>query len=298
MNIKELSHWMVMRIQRSNYDIHGRIAKKKSVNIEYCDLENIGDALAPIVVKYMLDRKNIDPDKPINKTKHLVTIGSIIGWGLYDHTVWGSGILREFYIQNMRKRKRIYKIKYDIRAVRGPITRMILLALGEECPAIYGDPAILMPEIYVPDRTSVKYETSLILHHRTKINNTEATDENKYQINLDEFEKLTGNHLNIISPKTNDYKLFIDEIVSSKLIISSSLHGIILAESYGIPSIFLNWGVADQQIKFLDWYLSTNRMPYAARSLDEAVKMQHPKVPDLSYMKQQLISAFPYDLWQ
>ena len=61
MNINELSHWMAMRIQRSNYDIHGRIAKKKSVNIEYCDLENIGDALAPIVVKYMLDRKNIDP---------------------------------------------------------------------------------------------------------------------------------------------------------------------------------------------------------------------------------------------
>ena len=64
---------------------------------------------------------------------------------------------------------------------------MILLALGEECPPIYVDPAILMPEIYVPERTSVKYETSLILHHRTNINNTEATDESKYQINLDEF---------------------------------------------------------------------------------------------------------------
>ena len=52
---------------------------------------------------------------------------------------------------------------------------------------------------------------------------------------------IKGHHY--IDVKTSDYRKFITEICQSKLIISSSLHGIILAESYGIPAIFLNEGV-------------------------------------------------------
>ena len=42
----------------------------------------------------------------------------------------------------------------------------------------------------------------------------------------------------IISMNTNDYKSVIDKIVSCKIVYSSSLHGIILAEAYGVPAVF------------------------------------------------------------
>ena len=44
---------------------------------------------------------------------------------------------------------------------------------------------------------------------------------------------------NQIDILTNDWKK-INQIYNSKLIISSSLHGIILAVAYGIPAILLN----------------------------------------------------------
>ncbi|MBE6782684.1 MAG: polysaccharide pyruvyl transferase family protein [Ruminococcaceae bacterium] len=54
---------------------------------------------------------------------------------------------------------------------------------------------------------------------------------------------------------------FVEEIKSSEKVISSSLHGIILAETYGVPAVFLNTGgyVDNALIKYYDWYYSTNR---------------------------------------
>lgn len=45
---------------------------------------------------------------------------------------------------------------------------------------------------------------------------------------------------NVFDTNTRDWKSFVDEIVSSSKVISSSLHGIILAESYGIPAVLLD----------------------------------------------------------
>ena len=42
----------------------------------------------------------------------------------------------------------------------------------------------------------------------------------------------------IVSMNTDDYKSVIDEICASEIVYTSSLHGIILAESYGIPAVF------------------------------------------------------------
>lgn len=38
----------------------------------------------------------------------------------------------------------------DIRSVRGPVTRNILMDLGYDVPSVYGDPAILLPLFYNP----------------------------------------------------------------------------------------------------------------------------------------------------
>lgn len=51
---------------------------------------------------------------------------------------------------NLFKDKKIGR-KPDIRAVRGPETRKLLINVGFDCPGIYGVPAVIMPLIYNPD---------------------------------------------------------------------------------------------------------------------------------------------------
>ena len=75
--------------------------------------------------------------------------------------------------------------------------------------------------------------------------------------------------------------------------------GIILAETYGVPAVFLNEGVADQTLKFLDWYYSTGRTNIKmASSIQEALNIQPMNLPDLTEMRENIIDTFPKDLWE
>lgn len=263
---------------RNKYCRNGKRAKKKRVNLEYYDTEvNLGDMLSPVICEWVLDNADIQCHKQINSTKHLMAVGSILGGsGLFDATVWGSGIKSLDQIVSLSKRK--YFQKLDVRCVRGPITREVLRSCGYMCPEKYGDPAVLMPLIYKPEiKKNNKY--GLILHFR------HSTDVPSGIMNL-----------NI---RTSDYKSFINEMLSCEKIISSSLHGIILAEAYGIPAIFLCEGRDGEILKYYDWYYSTGRKKFnMAYSIEEAMNMHSESVPDFTNMQKTLMDEFPYDLWE
>ncbi len=98
---------------------------------------------------------------------------------------------------------------------------------------------------------------------------------------------------------TNDYKSVIDEIAASEIVYTSSLHGIILAESYGVPAIFFRGLGKSKDFKYLDYYYSTGRKDVKiAESFEEALTMKPLPLPDLSKMQQDLLESFPYDLWE
>lgn len=238
------------------------------------DSENLGDYLSKVVVShFMPETKN----NKKGKKRTLYAIGSILGFRCQDAVVWGSGILSN----HPSYKKYISASKLDIRAVRGPKTRQILLGYGKNCPEIYGDPAILMPLIYKPKDTRKKHKYSLVLHY----------EHNKFSIPQNE-------DIEILDIKTTDYQQFIDKIVQSEVVISSSLHGVILAETYGVPAILL---LKKEAIffKFEDWYNSTGRYNIlVARTVEEALTMSPMDLPDLSKMQQQLIESFPTDLWE
>lgn len=72
-------------------------------------------------------------------------IGSIIPWWINGNTyVWGSGIKSADTVFYHRPRK--------VYAVRGPLTRQSLMDDGIECPDVYGDPALLAPLVYCPQK--------------------------------------------------------------------------------------------------------------------------------------------------
>ena len=226
------------------------------------------------VYLYMLKQLGLEEHRKLDKTKHLYAIGSILFWGRQDATIWGSGLLNYPPEGTYRSKK----FHLDIRAVRGPVTRDILLKEGFECPEVYGDPAVLMPLIYSPDLAK-KNKYNVIKH---KAN----------------FQKGDSDHQ--IPILCNDFRTVIDQIVSSELIISSSLHGIIVAESYGVPAIMLADNRTDfNYLKYDDYYYSTGRYQYpVARSVEEALKMTPAPLPDLAEMRNDLLDAFPVDLWE
>lgn len=251
-------------------------AKKNKVNLNYwSESANLGDALAPIILNHMLEQRNIDGDKPVSKTKHLYAVGSVLTAGIQDCTVWGSGVLNATLLYRLKKRK------FDIRAVRGPVTRAILLDYGYNVPEVYGDPAILLPEIYTPEPCPKKAKYGVILHKDYII----PTRDNELAETI------------FIDIRTENYKLFVEQLMSVNIVISSSLHGIILAESYGIPAILLKPQV--DILKYYDYYYSTGRTIFPiASDIAEAKKIVPAELPDLTQLKTALKISFPYDLYE
>lgn len=255
---------------------------KNHVNLHWWsigkDKENLGDYLSIIVVDYMKKYYGIDDHMPIKKTKHLYAIGSIIDAGLQDAVIWGSGYLND-KIDNFYFRM-FYKIrKLDVRCVRGPETRRILETVNIKCPEIFGDPALLMPYIYQPKKQKTITKYSVVKHW---------SDEQPAE--------------NCITITTRDYKRFIDAVVASELIISSSLHGIILAEVYGVPAVLYIpaecSGYIDE-FKYRDYYYSTGRYEFPiANSIEEALNTEPCELPDVKQLQKNLIKTFPVDLWR
>lgn len=253
-----------------------RRTRPNHVNLHWCSenredgKENVGDYLAVPIFQYMKQRYHLDDFKELEKTFHLYTIGSILFFGYQNAVVWGSGLL-------CRPQIMLYRPELDIRAVRGPRTRDILLKYGYECPQIYGDPAILMPLLYTPQKTEPQRPYSVILHKSSPFGG--------------------NSQIEIIR---HGYEEFIDEIVQSNLIVSSSLHGIILAESYGIPAVLLKDKRNDfNLLKYDDYYFSTGRYEYpVAETIEEALGLTPAPIPNLGRQQRTLIESFPYDLWE
>lgn len=249
-----------------------RKAVKYRVNLNYChDFKNIGDNVSPVIVRYVSKIHGIDEGQKTTNTSHLYGIGSIITAGAQDCTIWGSGLL------NTRILGRLSNRKLDVRAVRGPLTRAVLMDWGYTVPEVYGDPAILMPLIYNP-KISKKYPISVITH----VN--EGTD-------------IPNGNIHVIDVATDDYQYFVEEMKASELIVSSSLHGIIFAEAYGVRAVMLK--PKTDLFKYFDYYYSTNRYSFPiANTVEEALHVIPSRLPELEAMQKGLIEAFPIDMWK
>ena len=103
----------------------------------------------------------------------------------------------------------------------------------------------------------------------------------------------------MISMNTNDYKTVINEILASEIVYTSSLHGIILAEAYGVPAVFFRGLPKYKDFKYLDYYFSTGRTGVLlADSFEEALSFPVPPLPSLLGLKENLLKSFPYDIWE
>jgi pyruvyltransferase len=227
---------------------------------------NFGDELSCVIVERMLGRKvqlaSLDAKKKI-----MFGAGSVLHFARDGDVIWGSGF-REDPTHEHRFRS------LDVRAVRGPRTRKFLLQKGVSCPEVYGDPAILMGHLF-PEYKKKPPKYDYIIVPNIGI----APGFIPYK--------------NMVSP-TLPWNEIVEKILESKLVISSSLHGIIVAESFGIPTRMLKMSWVEPLLKYQDYYESTGRPNFRfATSVQEALQLGGEKPGHIDI--QPLIQAFPWD---
>lgn len=253
------------------------IAKKSTIPMFYWSAErNFGDELSSAVVEWVsgYPTKLVETDYA-NK---LVAVGSILERARNGDIIWGSGVhptqhdlfwqkpVRKWYRKTQERETDI-----EVWAIRGPLSRDALLYRGVECPERFGDPGVLTALVYPKSRDPNK-KWGLIPHFRDK-------------------DVLDGNDIHVINVH-DKWVNVVDQIIQCECIISSSLHGIVVAEAYGVPAIWLRTLSGEGFIKYMDYYAGTGRIPNPRYSLDDALKTPFPPVPDLRPSQQDLISAF------
>jgi len=237
------------------YKIFNFFKYKGVINVFWYSGINFGDGLNPYFISKISGKKCnlINPDR--SNTVHYIVIGSSIDQATSKSIIWGAGYISEdcTYISKPRK----------VCAVRGPKTRKKLLEEGVECPEVYGDPALLLPKIYNP-KIKHKYKLGIIPHYVDQKN--------------DLLEKFRNNpSIKIIDIKRcNPYNV-IDDVLECEKIASSSLHGIILADAYGIPSTWIEFSekVVGNGFKFYDYFLSVGRDNEIPLKITKDIDLNH-----------------------
>lgn len=171
---------------------------------------------------------------------NLIITGSILDHKMLnnDTIVWGSG----WHNKNLNATCKITN-KNNFKAVRGKLTAE---KFGLDNIAL-GDPGLLASEFYTPKVCTNKKDYCLICH----------------MLDYKQINAAYGKLIDVIPIATNDIEQLFDKINQYKLVLSTSLHGIIFAHSFGIPAVHVelnNVGSRDN-FKFKDYY-SVLDIPY------------------------------------
>lgn len=235
---------------------------------------NFGDHLSRIVVEAAAATRSRRLDEATNRSHRMLGIGSVMHYAQPGDVVWGTGI------NGRPGQDRPGSLEIDVRAVRGPRTHEILRKLGLEVPEIFGDPALLLPRV-LPGRFTPTFEKDVVFVPNLN--------------DLAEHDPKVFGDVELITPYLPWNKV-IERILSAKLVVSSSLHGIIVAEAYGVPARFVRFGAAESLFKYGDYYAGSGRETFEfATSVAQAIEMGGER--PASFDADAMLGAFPFDLW-
>jgi pyruvyltransferase len=181
---------------------------------------NLGDALSRTV----LNGYGYDVEWALPQEAEWVSIGSVLGWFHgFTGVVFGSG-------RSGKNQPPIDLSRADVRALRGTLTRDLVKG-GDT--AVLGDPALLVSDFMKHDPQGY---VAIVPHwqdqERMKVQYPEAV--------FVDVRQAPGEALPLIA--------------GAERIISSSLHGLVLADAFGIPRQW-EWfdGVQSDGFKFRDY---------------------------------------------
>jgi len=220
---------------------------------------NWGDKLNPVLVR-MLSGQNVihvyDVFPGAGKPEHYVIGSSLERAQRRNGVVWGAGFLSA--------QQGLARAPRAIHAVRGHLSRERLVELGVDCPKVVGDPAILLPLLYKPRSIGRRYRAGIVAHCYER--ELGCVQPRHFPEDVQVID-ITGGVFEVI-----------DRICACDEILSSSLHGLVCAEAYGIPArwVMLSERVAGDGFKFRDFQTSIGRKPAApatAESADDLLRL-------------------------
>jgi pyruvyltransferase len=217
---------------------------------------NFGDCLNHFLIKRLSGKPVVLSDR---LKEHFIVCGSILTEANSFSTVWGAGFSWEH--------AQPYDHNAQYIAVRGNLSAERL----EKSVKYVGDPALLLPLLYTPP-AGKKYLYGIIPHW----------SEVEHYINrypdihiIDPFQSVTD---------------FIDDLVSCEKVISSGLHGLIVADAYGIPNAW-HAGAPKDWFKYFDYYTTTDLVAFGPiTTIDFGLCEVH----NYRYSKTELLNTCPF----
>lgn len=202
----------------------------------WCQIENVGDKITPYLIRKIFNDEPVISDDP----PRWFIAGSIAHHVKNGDIVCGVGSFDVAPVPRF----------VDAIGVRGPLTAKVL---GVEC--LYGDGGLLLPYYYRPPKT-VRKGIGVVPHY------------------VDYALARDMGCPNVIDVR-QDVESFVNEISRYELIAASSLHGIVIAEAYGIPAVRISFptstSIASFRFKHKDYYLGTDRELPLLVSVDNAL---------------------------
>jgi pyruvyltransferase len=203
---------------------------------------NVGDILTPYIFNYY-DIKTVYT----SKNPELYAIGSLFD-GIpnnYTGNIWSTG-----YLMRPIDKKNLIRAPY---AVRGKYTLSCISY--NNTPVAMGDGGLLLEKLYKP-KIQKKYNLGIIFHYVD-------LDWNKFDVK--NFSLFSRPDVLFIDVKDNP-ETFIDKLTSCNNILSSSLHGLITSDSYGINNGIITTVASQKSLhynkgsyKFKDYYSAFNQ---------------------------------------
>lgn len=250
---------------------------------------NFGDRIAQDIVAAVSGREVIWASPA---DCELFAVGSLFKWiraGVQSGDpgrrpwVWGSGIMGPLRV-DFGKRIRLA-------AVRGPVTAALLNVSGQ---VALGDPGLLIPEV-VPRPAARDGAVGIVAHHSMSL---EA---------LAGLRAGGGRPVRLVDVTQADHLQVVRDIAACDFVLSSSLHGLIVADAYGIPNRWLDpRGIhRNAELKFHDYALAVDRLmgrPLAAAEAAEFLAVLPDALPapawgeGVAAARAALRAAFPAEL--
>ncbi len=215
-------------------------AADNSVPIHYfTTVNNVGDLLNPFLVSRLFGVAThlaFNPRQP-----HLIAIGSFIHAANSLSHIWGTGAMSEDWKVPALSADNVY-------ALRGKLSYGLLRSKGlalRDMP--FGDPGFLVGSLKDAFATEKKYTLGIAAHYNDRHHPW-------VQRLLAEPNVLD---LNVHRPVEE----FLTDISTCEAVASSSLHGLIVAEAFGVPNVWIELSdrVVGHGFKFRDWYSVAER---------------------------------------
>ena len=251
---------------------------------------NFGDEIGPLIVDRLseLYGNNLVVKATTSKThSKILAVGSVLHEAQHNDVVWGVGVNSKNRLTLPRNSNLVF------RAVRGPLTRKLVVDSGFSCPPIFGDPGLLFPLLFDKE---IRLRRSELERSASELGMSMPDTVVIPNINDDRFlpdfcvgESASSSYM-IVKPNLDPITVAA-YISASKRVISSSLHGIVFAEAYG-RSTYRMTSQYEPEFKYNDYYEGTGRVaPPAYQSIDAALN----SVPtsDLNWDPLPLLHAFP-----